>query len=145
MENPPLNRKVLQKIGPVAAIAMLIVISMALGWFAREIGSFLNDSPTFALDELIAAGRSPNWKYGPGFYTAVVRAHRVEDGSFRGMCDVYVADTDYSEKIELGNAASFKDAFAKWHAITWTDDELIVGSDSAHAVRVKRAQIELHR
>ncbi|MBN2715235.1 MAG: hypothetical protein JXX14_05230 [Deltaproteobacteria bacterium] len=129
----------------VVGIAGLSLFVFGIGVFAGAMDKSLGESPTLLLNETISVSRSPDWKYGPGFYAAVVRVTKNESGQLDASCRVYVADANYFSDFRLGSAASFKAAYLKWRTMEWTEDELIVGSEDANTVRIKRTAIETHR
>lgn len=100
---------------------------------------------SYKLENLVTVSRSPDWKYGQGFYTAVVVITPNTVSSYDVICKVHVGNANYYEQIELGKADSLAEALEKWGVIKWTDDSLIIGKDGPLQKVVSREQIETHR
>lgn len=122
----------------------LLLISFFLGTIFNSLNDFLNKEPSYNISDVVLISRSPEWKYGLGFYVAVILIEKSENG-FDVSCKVHVGNHNYFENIPLGSVSTIEEAYHKWDTITWTNDELIIGSSSDSPVIVKRNKIEQHR
>jgi hypothetical protein len=102
-------------------------------------------SATYKLEELIVVSRSPDWKYGKGFYVAVVSAIQNDNSTYDVGCKVHVGNANYFEYIPLGQVASLAEVMDRWGMIVWTDNALIIGTDGPYQKIVAKKEIETHR
>jgi len=98
----------------------------------------------YDLSEVVAFSRSPDWKYGKGFYAAVVATERRGSKLF-AYCRIHIADTRYCQDEQLGVVNSKEEARSVWGRLEWTADSLIIGSQPGKKIVVKRSEIETHR
>jgi hypothetical protein len=142
-----MNRKNLKYIGLFLAFCLWTWLSYISGKIMSSIDSSLDEveHASYKLEDIVTISRSPDWKYGSGFYTAVLIAIPNDDLSFDVVCKVHVGNANYYENIELGQASSVAEALDKWGDIEWTEDSLIIGKDGVNQIVVSRKQIETHR
>ena len=100
--------------------------------------------PSYKIEDVVLINRSPKWKYGLGFYVAVILIKKSEKG-FNVSCKVHVGNHNYFENIPLGYVSTIEEAYHKWGAISWTNNQLIIGSSNDSLIIVKRDKIERHR
>ena len=142
-----MNRKYFKYIVIVLALCLWTWLSFISGKIVTSINMSMDEveHARYKLDNLVTVSRSPDWKYGKGFYTAVVIITPKNDSSYDVVCKVHVGNANYFEYIELGQVDSLAEALDKWGDIEWTDDSLIIGKNGPHQKVVSRKQIETHR
>jgi hypothetical protein len=142
-----MNRKHLKYILAFLAFCFWTWLSFIAGKIMLSIDTSMADveHASYKLENLVTISRSPDWKYGKGFYTVVVIATPENETSYNVVCKVHVGNANYFEYIELGQANSIAEALDKWEDIEWTDESLIIGKDGPNQKVVSRKQIETHR
>ena len=142
-----MNRQSLKYIVILVAFCIWTWLSFISGKIVSSIDTSMDElgNASYKLANLVTVSRSPDWKYGTGFYSAVVIATPKTDSSYDVVCKVHVGSANYYEQIELGQVESVAEALEKWGDIEWTDDSLIIGKDGPLQKVVSRKQIETHR
>ncbi len=140
-------RNYLKYIAVLVAFCLWTWLSFISGKIMLSIDTSMDEveHASYKLENLVTVSRSPDWKYGKGFYTAVVIATPENETSYNVVCKVHVGNANYFEHIELGQASSIAEALDKWGEIEWTEDSLIIGKDGPNKIVVSRKQIEKHR
>ena len=134
----------LVKIKAFLKISSLIVFSFIFGMIISSLKSDLFDPPYYHIDEVLSISRSPEWKFGKGFYVAVIKLEK-EKSHIKGVCKIHVGNHNYFTHINLGKAKSMKEAYSLWGDTQWTNDAFIIGKDKDHQITVMRKKIENHR
>jgi hypothetical protein len=142
-----MNRQSLKYIVILVAFFIWTCLSFISGKIVSSIITSVDEigRASYKLENLVIVSRSPDWKYGKGFYTAVVIATPKTDSTYDIVCKVHVGNANYYEYIELGQVDSIAEALEKWGDIEWADDSLIIGKDGPLQKVVSRKQIETHR
>jgi len=142
-----MNRKLLKNIVLFVALCLWTWLSFISGKIMSSIDVSMDEveHARYKLENLVTVSRSPDWKYGKGFYTAVVIATPENGTSYNVVCKVHVGNANYFEYIELGQTNSIAEALDNWGDIQWTDDSLIIGRDGPNQKVISREQIEKHR
>ncbi|MEG3755835.1 hypothetical protein [Psychromonas arctica] len=123
-------------------VILLTTISLMLAY--KSISFAFQTPVSYQLENIISISRSPKWKYGKGFYVAVITLKK-EGTIFKVNCKVHIGNENHFESIALGNVSSKEEAYSLWGKIRWTDTSLIIGSDKQSQVTVERSEIESHR
>ncbi len=130
-------------------IAVGIFIALFAAYFIVQftaiVDSALTETVNYELGEIVVVSRSPNWKYGKGFYVAVVTAVKKKESKYFARCKVHVGNHNYFQNVELGEVNSFQEAIERWGELTWTNDQLYIGSKGPYQKVVARKNIERHR
>ncbi len=122
----------------------LIVISFFLGGLFNGLDKLSNNKPLYKIEDVVLISRSPKWKYGLGFYVAVILIKKSENG-FNVSCKIHVGNHNYFQNVPLGSVSTIEEAYHKWGVVSWANDALIIGSSIDSLVTIKRKQIEQHR
>ena len=126
-------------------LIVIILLATSYSFLAyRFINTALQSTVTYSLEDVILISRSPDWKYGKGFYTAVVMLKKEGD-IYNVNCKVHIGDSSYNQLVALGSVTSKEEAYSRWANVEWTDTALIIGDNAPYQVTVKRSQIERHR
>jgi len=132
------------KINILLLIIVILLTTSTLLLAYKSISFALQAPVSYQLEDIISISRSPKWKYGKGFYVAVITLEK-EGAIFKVNCKVHIGNENYFESIALGNVSSKEEAYSLWGKTRWTDTSLIIGSDKQSQVTVERSEIESHR
>ena len=140
-----MNRKFLKYVALVLIVGIWSWFMITVGGIVSSVNTALDGPTVYELDNLVTVSRSPDWKYGKGFYTAVIVMIPKGDSTFDVECRVHVGDANYFENIVLGQVASLAEAMDKWGDIEWRADSLVIGKEAPYQKIISRQRIETHR